>query len=233
MHDAGLVEPGCLQRPFERGSDVLGFHGGAQLPGDDVTREVIEDRREVKPPPADHLEISEVGLPELVGRRGLVLELVRGLHHDEGWAGDQIMGLEQPIDRGLRDKIAFGVGKPHRQFPRRQRGLVQRQIDDALADIIRNAVPDAIRLGMSVVQSFRPTGLVQIVPAVEGGARNADLFQRTAHRQGGLLDEPDDLKLLGGGVSHAASSPSAVTLFLSRRFLTVAGRHSKPAMTDA
>jgi hypothetical protein len=28
---------------------------------------------------------------------------------------------------------------------------------DALADIIGNAVPDAIRLGMSVVQGFRPT----------------------------------------------------------------------------
>src|SRR5689334_16917153 len=62
------------------------------------------------------------------------------------------------------------------QFPRRQRGLIQRQVDDAFANIIRNAVPDAIRLRMSVVQSFRPTGLVQIVPTVEGGARNADLF---------------------------------------------------------
>src|ERR1700756_4215858 len=73
------------------------------------------------------------------------------------------------------------------------------EVDDAFANIIRNAVPDAIRLRMSVVQSFRPTGLVQIVPTVEGGARNAGLFQRPPHRQRGLLDEPDDLKLLGGG----------------------------------
>ena len=42
--------------------------------------------RRIEPAPADHLEISEVGLPELVGRRGLVLELVRRLDHDEGWA---------------------------------------------------------------------------------------------------------------------------------------------------
>src|SRR3981081_28973 len=67
----------------------------------------------------------------------------------------------------------------------------------------------------------RPTGLEQIVPAVKGGARNANLFQRPPHWQGGLLDEPDDLKLLGGGVPHAASSPSAVTCFLSRRFSRV------------
>ena len=82
------------------------------------------DGRQVEPAPADDLELGEVGLPELVGRRRLVRELLRGLHHDEGWAGDQIMSLEQPIDRCLRDKIALGVGKPHRQFPRRQRGLV-------------------------------------------------------------------------------------------------------------
>src|SRR5947207_14063375 len=31
------------------------------------------------------------------------------------------------------------------QFPRRQRGLIQRQVDDAFANIIRTAVPDAVR----------------------------------------------------------------------------------------
>src|SRR5208282_371402 len=126
-----------------------------------------------------------------------------------------------PIDRRLRDKIALGVGEAHGQFPRRQRRLIQRQPDDALANIVGNAVPDAIRLGLLVFQGFRPTGVVQIVPTIEGGVRNADLFQRPPHRQGGLLDEPDDLELLGGRVPHAASSPSAVTLFLSRRFSRV------------
>src|SRR5258708_22356749 len=113
--------------------------------------------------------------------------------------------------------MGVGVGEADGKFPRRQRGLIQRQVDDAFANIIRNAVPDAIRLRMSVVQSFRPTGLVQIVPTVEGGARNADLFQPPPHRPRGLLDEPDDLKLLGGGGSHATSSPSAATPFLCRR----------------
>jgi hypothetical protein len=35
---------------------------------------------------------------------------------------------------------------------------------------------------------------------IEGGARNADLFQRPPHRQSRLLDQPDDFKLLAGGV---------------------------------
>ena len=51
----------------------------AQLPGDGVTRVVIEDGGEVVPAPADDFEIGEVGLPELVGRSRLVLELVNGL----------------------------------------------------------------------------------------------------------------------------------------------------------
>src|SRR5215475_10724925 len=63
--------------------------------------------------------------------------------------------------------------------------------------------------------------IVQVVPTVEGGTRNADLFQGTPYRQGGLLDQPNDLKLLSGGVPHVASSPSAVTLFLSSRFSSV------------
>src|SRR3979409_2454755 len=37
----------------------------------------------------------------------------------------------------------------------------------------------------------------------------------------GLLDEADDLQLFCGRISHSPSSPSAVTLFLSRRFSRV------------
>src|SRR6266576_3528678 len=75
IEDAGLVEPCRIQRHFERGGDVLGLHRGAQLPGDDVAGEVVEDRRQVEPSPADNLEISEVRLPELVWCRCLVAEL--------------------------------------------------------------------------------------------------------------------------------------------------------------
>src|SRR5262245_3123235 len=75
------------------------LHRGAQLPGDDVAGEVVEDRRQVEQSPADNLEIGEVRLPELLWCRRLVAELIRSLHHDEGGASDQIAGLEQPIDR--------------------------------------------------------------------------------------------------------------------------------------
>ena len=76
-------------------------HGGAQLPGDDVAGEVVEDSRQIKPAPADHLQIGEVGLPQLVRSRGLVLELIGCLDDDEGRAADQVVGLEQAVDRSL------------------------------------------------------------------------------------------------------------------------------------
>jgi hypothetical protein len=84
---------------------AVGAHGGAQLPDDDVAREVLEDGRQIEPTPADDLEVSEVGLPELVRRCCLLLELVGRLDDDEGRPGDQIVSLEQPINRRFRDKI--------------------------------------------------------------------------------------------------------------------------------
>src|SRR5215211_1387163 len=56
-----------------------------------------------------------------------------------------------------------------------------------------------------------------MVPAVERGPRDAELFQGSTDRQMRLLDQADDLGLLGWEVSHAPSPPSAIMLFLSRR----------------
>ena len=54
---------------------------------------------------ADDLQIGEVGLPELVGCSGLVFELIRRLYDDERRAGDEVVGLEQAIDGGLRVRL--------------------------------------------------------------------------------------------------------------------------------
>jgi len=75
MNDLCPIKPRGLQRQVQRFRDVPDLHRRAELPGDDVAREVVQDRTEVEPAPADHFEIGEVGLPELVWRRGLVLEL--------------------------------------------------------------------------------------------------------------------------------------------------------------
>src|ERR1700744_6767454 len=70
-------------------------------------------------------------------------------------------------------------------------------------------------------QRLRPSRTIAIVPSVEGGAGNAELFQSPLGRRMRLLDQLDDLGLLGCRISHASSSPSPFMLFLSRRFSRV------------
>ena len=63
-----------------------------------IAREVIQDRRQVHPTPADDLQVREVCLPHLVDGRGLVFELASSLDDDEGRTGDQVVSLEKPLD---------------------------------------------------------------------------------------------------------------------------------------
>jgi hypothetical protein len=71
------------------------------LSGDDEAREVVEHGAEIIPAPARDLEVGEVGLPELVGRRGLMFERLDRLDDDIGRTGDEIVCFQQPIDRSL------------------------------------------------------------------------------------------------------------------------------------
>src|SRR3974377_19246 len=101
MDNPSLVAGGSRESQRQRFSHVLALHRGAQLPSDDVAREVVKYRAEIEPAPAGYLEIGEVRLPELVWHRRLVLELIGSLHDDVGWTGNQVMRLEQPIYRSL------------------------------------------------------------------------------------------------------------------------------------
>jgi hypothetical protein len=57
MNDLCPIKPRGLQRQLERFRDVPDLHRCTELPGDDVAREVVQYRAEVKPAPADDLEI--------------------------------------------------------------------------------------------------------------------------------------------------------------------------------
>jgi hypothetical protein len=117
MEDSGLVEPRGIQRHFERSGDVLGSHCGAQLPGDDVAGEVVKDRGQVEPSPADDFEISEVRLPEFVWRRRLILELVDvvgivALHHSDQrgvLVRDGLMPIDATPGRNHRQRSDLAV----------------------------------------------------------------------------------------------------------------------------
>ena len=74
VQHSGAITAGCLESQFQGVSGILGPHGRAELPCDDVTGEVVKHRRQIHPRPTDDLEVCEVGLPHLVGTRGFGVE---------------------------------------------------------------------------------------------------------------------------------------------------------------
>ncbi len=129
MNTISLVTSRCLQSQLQGLGDITACHAGAELPGDHVTGEVIQYRRQIHPAPADDLQVREVGLPHLIDGRGLVFELAGRLDDNEGRTGDQIVGLEKPVNRAFRDKIALAVGKSNGQLAWTQLRSIQGQGD--------------------------------------------------------------------------------------------------------
>ena len=127
------------------------------------------------------------------------------------------MSLQQAIDRSLGDEGELLLGEAHRQLARGQLRLGQGQVEDPPALHVGDAVPDPIGPRRPVRQRFRAAILVALIPSVKGSWRDTKVAQCPANWQRRLLDQADDLELLGGGVSHSRSSPSAIMLFLRRR----------------
>jgi hypothetical protein len=68
-HNMSLIAARRLQGEIQCFSNIARLHGRAQLPGDDIARVIIEDRRQVHPTPTNDLQINEVGLPQLIALR--------------------------------------------------------------------------------------------------------------------------------------------------------------------
>jgi hypothetical protein len=99
MLDADARQAGTAQGDRQCVRDIGRGHGRAQLPGQDVAREVVEHGRQIEPAPTDHPQVGKVGLPELMGGGGWLSEGIGRLHQDEGGAGDQVVCLQAPVDR--------------------------------------------------------------------------------------------------------------------------------------
>ena len=97
VNDVNLVTSRRFQSQIQRVGHVFGPHVCAKLPRDDVAAVIIQDRAEIKPAPANDLEVSEVRLPQLVDGRCLVFELIGRLDHDEGRTGNQVVRFQDPI----------------------------------------------------------------------------------------------------------------------------------------
>ena len=76
-------------------------------------------------------------------------------------------------------------------------------------------------LNLSIFETGQTERSIPVVTPLKGCLWNAQLVHGPPDRQVGLLDQADDLALLGCGVSHSWSPPSAIMLFLSSRFSSI------------
>jgi len=121
-------------------------------------------------------------LPELIDGRCLVFELISRFHHDEGRAGDQAACLQKPIDTGFGDVGSFSVRERDGNLARAEIRLFKGKLNDFLADLIWNAVPDAFGSRPVIFQRIEAAHCVAIIPGIERRLGNANLSQRTSHR---------------------------------------------------
>ena len=63
--------------------------------------------------------------------------------------------------------LAVGVGEPGRQLAWVELRLLERHHDNALPDVVGNAVPNPIRLRWLVFEGFRLTRSEPVIPAIE------------------------------------------------------------------
>ena len=114
---------------------------------------------------------------------------------DEGRAGDQVVRLEKPVDRGFGDEIPLRVREPDRQFPRRQLRLLESQLDNLGTNTVRDAIPDTARTAITIFEAGCTESAIAIVPSVKCRLRDAELVQGASDWQMGLFDEANDLVL--------------------------------------
>jgi hypothetical protein len=67
------------------------------------------------------------------------------LDHDICRAGDEVVGLEQAIHRGLGDEVLLLVGEAHGELAGREFGLLQGERDHLGPDFVGDAVPHSTR----------------------------------------------------------------------------------------
>jgi len=90
--------------------------------------------------------------------------------------------------------MAVGFGEPDRQFAWARLRLLKRHHDNALPDVVGNAVPNPTQLRRLVFEASGPPE--PVIPAIEYRCLHPEHLQRSPGRQMRLLDEADDLKLL-------------------------------------
>jgi hypothetical protein len=162
-----IVQSGGGQCHEQGVLNIVGRHAGCELPGDDVTRKVIQHRGEVIPTPTLDLEVGEVCLPQLMHLFGGMLEMVCNRKYSETRAFHQIKALQDPVGAGFRDEIALLVCEQPGDLPWRAVWMLQGQLHRLLSCFSLNAVLDLARVRAVVHQAFIAIFQILLVPATK------------------------------------------------------------------
>ena len=143
MDDPHPVHPGLGSGQVERLGHVRRLHRRPKRPRQDVARVIVEHGRQVVPAPPDNLQVGEVGLPQLVGPVRRMSKCLGRREHHIRRTGDQILGFEDAIHAGLREKVALPVRALPRQLAGRLYRIGQGGLHDGIVKLKLTAVFDA------------------------------------------------------------------------------------------
>lgn len=74
-------------------------------------------------------------------------------YQDKGRGGNQVLGLEKPINAGFRDEVSIRLRVPYRHFPGRELRSLQCQFQGSVTAFIQDPVPDPPTLWPAVFSS--------------------------------------------------------------------------------
>lgn len=81
-----------------------------KFPSADVEQKVVNNGGQIVIAPTAHLELREVGLPQLIDPLCGMSELVRCFEQNESRASDEVEGFQDPVGARLRDEIFHRFG---------------------------------------------------------------------------------------------------------------------------
>ena len=115
------------------------------------------------------------------------MEGIGRFDHDVGRAGDQVVGLQELVNRGFRHEVTLLVSEAHGQLAGAQLGLFQRQLDDLVVDLGRDTIPHPAWRRRPIFQRLRSAFEVAIIPSVEGPPGDAQLVERPQNSAGLIM----------------------------------------------
>jgi hypothetical protein len=77
------------------------------------------------------------------------------------------VGLQKPVNAGFRDEVSTFIRERYSNLARGELWPFQGHIDEIIANIVRNAVPNAPRPRTAIFKTLFAEPLIKVVPPIE------------------------------------------------------------------